>query len=54
MKRMGPRTDPWGTRQVTVCGFDLEWPREMNSFQFVRYDLNQLSVIESSGEVEPV
>ena len=22
MKRMGPRTDPWGTPQVTVCGFD--------------------------------
>lgn len=42
MKRVGPGTDPWGTPQVGVCVFDLEWPREMYSVRFVRYDLNQL------------
>ena len=40
-----------GTPQVTVCGFDLEWPREMYSVQFVRYDLNQLRAVSLSPVV---
>ena len=48
---MGPRTNPWGTPQVTVCGFDLEWPREVYYVRFVRYDLNQLRAVSLSPVV---
>ena len=48
---MGPRTEPWGTPQVTVCGFDLEKPREMHSVRFVRYDWNQLRGVPVSPVV---
>jgi len=45
MKRIGPRTDPWGTPQVTVCCRDLALPSEMYSVLLVRYDLNQLRAV---------
>lgn len=52
MKRMGPRTDPWGTPQVTVCEFEVEWPMEMYSVRFVRYDWNQLRAVPVRPMVE--
>ena len=36
MKRMGPRTDPWGTPQVTVCDRDLALPMDVYSVLSVR------------------
>ena len=52
MNRMGPRTDPWGTPQVTVWGFEVEWPMEMYSVRFVRYEWNQLRAVSVSPVVE--
>ena len=52
MTRMGPRTDPWGTPQVTVWGFEVEWPMKMYSVRFVRYEWNQLRAVSVSPVVE--
>ena len=51
MKRMGPRTDPWGTPQVTVWGIEVELPMEMYSVRFVRYEWNQLRAMSVSPVV---
>ena len=45
LKRVGPRTDPRGTPQVTECVSDLEPPRDTYS---VRYDMNQARVVSES------
>ena len=48
VKRVGPRTDPWGTPHVTECVSDLAPPRDTYSVLSVRYDVNQARVVSES------
>ena len=48
VKRVGPRTEPWGTPQMTECVYDLASPRDTYSVLSVRYDVNQARVVSES------
>jgi hypothetical protein len=47
-KRIGPRTEPWGTPQVSRVALDVDPEWQTHSFLLVRYDVSHCNTAEVS------